>query len=276
MDVCTGYILGDSSLLSKLSANQKNNTYWTVVYFKKGLGMYMLDSSFRCLNDGDLIFLPPHTDFSFDAKDLGDEYNVNVEAVVLRFDKEWMNSLLAVFPAASETVLKVKELKIPFIVKGLKWMKMSSVLDGLLSCRVAEQPVKVLELLLLLSTDEDHVYIKDVPGGGEILSLSEKKEKIDRYLESNYCNKVSLEGVARYLGMSRTYFSLFFKTHYGEGFSDHLTGLRVKKAGRLLLDSDKQIPAIATECGFKTVQYFTRAFKKVTGVTPASYRRNNR
>ena len=73
--------------------------------------------------------------------------------------------------------------------------------------------------------------------------------------------------------MSRTYFSVFFKTHYGEGFSDHLTRIRVEKASALLAHTDTPIPAIASQCGFKTVQYFTRAFKKIKGVTPGSIRR---
>ena len=75
--------------------------------------------------------------------------------------------------------------------------------------------------------------------------------------------------------MSRTYFCQFFKTHYKEGFSDHLTRIRVEKASVMLLHTDKPIPAIAQECGFKTVQYFTRAFKKVKGVTPGAFRKNS-
>ena len=267
-----GYVLGNDALLSRLSENQRNNRHWTVVYLKRGVGMYMLGDTFRCLNEGDLIVLPPHVDFSFDAKDLGDEYNINIQTTVLRFDKEWLDALLMAFPLASETVLKVKELRNPLAVRGLKWMRLSSLLDELLSCRGTEQAIKVLEILGLLSTDSDYICIKDVQPF-DAASLSEKKRRIDSYVEINYCNRISLEDVSRYVGMSRTYFCLFFKTHYREGFSDYLTRLRVEKASRLLLQTDKQIPIIATECGFKTVQYFTRAFKKVMGLTPGAYRK---
>ena len=53
MVMASGYILGGGALLNELSVNQRNNIYWTVVYIKKGVGMYMLDSSLMCLNEGD-------------------------------------------------------------------------------------------------------------------------------------------------------------------------------------------------------------------------------
>lgn len=270
----TGYILGGEQFLSKLSGNQRNNIYWTVVYLKDGVGMYLLGDSFRCLNEGDLIMIPPHVDFSFDSADLGDEYNVNISVSVLRFDKEWLNALLAVFPTLADTVLRVKELKNPFAVRGLKWMKVSTLLDEMISCRSQLQPIKVIELLEQLSTASDCVFINDMQTSDPI-DLAAKIERIDAYIETNFCRRVSLEDLARYVGMSRTYFCQFFKSQYNEGFADYLMRLRVEKACRMLL-TEKQLPIIASECGFKTVQYFTRAFKKIKGVTPGAFRRDSR
>ena len=174
----TGYILGGEQFLSKLSGNQRNNIYWTVVYLKDGVGMYLLGDSFRCLNEGDLIMIPPHVDFSFDSADLGDEYNVNISVSVLRFDKEWLNALLAVFPTLADTVLRVKELKNPFAVRGLKWMKISTLLDEMLSCRRELQPIRVIELLEYLSTDTDYVPLNDLQTCDPI-DLSVKIDRIN-------------------------------------------------------------------------------------------------
>ena len=272
--MASGYILGDGVLLNKLSVNQRNNVYWTVVYVKQGVGMYLLESSLLCLNEGDLIILPPGVQFCFSSKELGDEYNINLKAVVLRFDSAWLDSVLAAFPMFSDAVLKIKELRSPFTVWGPKWMKLSSLLnDALFSCEPSHQPVKVMEILQQLSTPDGYTMIKDLKEC-DMQTLAVRKEKIDRYLECNYYNRISLEDISGYVGMSRTYFSQFFKAHYKEGFSDHLTRVRVEKASVMLLHTDKPIPAIAYECGFKTVQYFTRAFKKVKGVTPGVFRRN--
>ena len=82
----SGYVIGNEDLLNKISVNQINNKGWTLVYIKGGNGMYLLDDTLRCLNEGDLILLPPRVDFSFAADDLGDEYNVNIAAVVFQFE----------------------------------------------------------------------------------------------------------------------------------------------------------------------------------------------
>lgn len=271
--MASGYILGDVDLLSQLSVKQRNNTYWTVLYVKKGAGMFSLESYLHCLNEGDLIVLPPRISFSFASQDLQDEYNVNLDAVVLRFDSSWLDAVLAAFPTFSHAILKVKELQNPVSVWGPKWIKLSSLLGQAVISDSTYQPLLIMEILQLLSTSDDYTLIRQIEGC-DTQTIDEKKSKIDRFLESNYFNKLTLEAISNYVGMSRTYFCQFFKQHYNEGFSDHLTRVRVEKASILLLHTDKPIPAIAQECGFKTVQYFTRAFKKVKGVTPGAFRRN--
>jgi len=271
-DMAAGYILGDELLLNQLAVNQKNNKHWTLLYIKKGVGMYALDGSMKCLNEGDIMLLPPRIDYSFAPEDLGDEYNININAFVLRFDNAWLDSVLATFPVFSEVVLRVKELRSPLMVKGPKWIKLSSLLEEAFTCGIDQQPMKILSIIHQLSIHKDYKLIKDVQEC-DVQNIREKKAKIDRYLECNFCNKLSLEDISGYVGMSRTYFSQFFKTQYKEGFSDYLTRVRVEKASVMLLHSDKSLPSIADECGFKTVQYFTRAFKKVKGITPGVFRR---
>ena len=274
MSMASGYILGDVALLNKLSINKRNSFYWTIVYIRGGRGMYLLGHSLRCLNEGDIIVFPPGVSYSFAEKDLGDEYNINLDTVVLRFDRQWLDAVLAAFPIASGMILKVREIRNPLTVVGPKWIRMSNLLDNLMAGPEHLQPHNVLGILELLSDMKD---FHSLSGSISMQSdnLADRKEKIERFLSCNFARKVTLEEVSSYVGMSRTYFSLLFKTLYGEGFADHLTRIRVEKSMDMLAFSSKQLPAIASECGFTTVQYFNRAFKKVTGITPGAYRKEN-
>ena len=199
-------------------------------------------------------------------------YNVSVDAVVLRFDEAWLNSLLGVFKTLNKVVLKVREIDVPYAVEGPKWMKMSTLLGDLSKGDRSNEPVLLLELLDMFSTKKDMIKILQ-PSLYEAQSLAEKLEKVERYITSNIYGKVSLEDVSSYLGMNRTYFCLFFKKHYGKGFADYLNDMRIEKAVSLLSVPDKQIADIARECGFKTAPYFTRAFRRAKGITPADYRK---
>lgn len=268
----SSYILGGMELLMQHAETQKSNIYWTLVYIKKGVGMYILDSDLRALNEGDIIILPPKVSYSFCQAELGDEYNASVDAAILRFDDAWLTTLLSVFKTLNQIILRIREIDDPYFVVGPKWMKLSTVLDGLFFGNSAKEASLMIELLELISTRKDMIRILEA-SPYEIMSLTEKKEKIDRYISSNLLSKVSLEEISSYLGMNRTYFCLFFKKHYGKGFSDYLNDLRIDKATKMLADRDMQISDIARECGFKTAPYFTRAFRRSRGMSPAEFRK---
>lgn len=268
----TGYIIGNSEVLCKLSYNQRNNKFWTIVYVRGGRGIYLLEDSLRPLNEGDLIIFPPKVAFSFASEDLGDEYNINLDVVVFCFDTDWLNSLLAVFPTVAGMILKIREMKNPSAVIGPKWIKLTSLLNQIDACESAHLPVAIISILELLSDRGDEIGIIEVCQP-PLSDLTMRKEKIDRYLECNCAKKITLEQVADYIGMSRIYFSVFFKSQYGEGFADYVNRKRVQRSQELLLLTDKPLPSIASECGFKTVQYYNRIFKKITGTTPATYRK---
>lgn len=267
-----GYVLGNEVQLSKLADNQKNNKSWLLVYIRRGRGMYIVEGDLRALNEGDLFLLSPALNYSFATEDLGDEYNVNLSASFLRFDKSWLDALLNVFPMLSELVLKVREVSGAYAVKGPKWIRISSLLDELDMCDRQDQPLKIFALLGLISTPDDMALIKS-PARQNVQEVSARKDRIDRYIECNYCKRLSLEEIAKYVGMSRIYFCNFFKMQYGEGFADYITRLRVEKAAVLLANTNKTLEAVAQECGFKTVQYFTRAFKKIKQITPGAFRK---
>ena len=267
-----GYLLGDEQTLLQLTENQKGNTAWTLVYVRSGRGMYIIDGDLRALNEGDLLLFSPGVSFSFATRDLGDEYNVNLTATVFRFDSNWLESLLAVFPVCRELILKLREVVDSYTIRGPKWIKISSLLDDVLTCRSYEQPIKIFAILRLLSSPEDMFLLRKAVQI-DAQDVTQRKIRIDRYIECNFCDKVSLEDISNYVGMSRTYFCNFFKVHYGEGFADYLNRLRVEKATVLLANTDRTLEQIAGECGFKTVQYFTRSFAKVKQVTPGAFRK---
>lgn len=269
-----GYILSGMDVLLQNAETQKTNTYWTILYVRDGIGMYLLQNDLRTLNKGDLIILPPKLDYSFCAAELGDEYNVNIDAVVLRFDSIWLTNLLSVFPTMNADVLKIREMYNPYAVEGPKWMRLSSLLDSLSSAHASKVAVIILEILDLVCTPKDMIKILQSSPCND-LSLDEKKQRIERYITTNLLSKISLEEVSVYVGMNRTYFCMFFKKHYGKGFADYVNDLKIDKAASLLLRGDLQISDIARECGFKTVPYFNRAFKRSKGVTPGEYRKTH-
>ncbi|CUH51948.1 AraC family transcriptional regulator [Shimia marina] len=82
----------------------------------------------------------------------------------------------------------------------------------------------------------------------------------------------SVESLSELAGMSRSCFAKRFSQAYGSGPMELLRDLRMRKAGRLLSETDKPVKAIAAEVGFASRSAFSRQFELATGQSPRSFR----
>ena len=64
---------------------------------------------------------------------------------------------------------------------------------------------------------------------------------------------------------------MLFKQELGTTFNSYLTEYRIKTAIKLMKKNEYKIYEISEMVGYKDSDYFTRIFKKVTGVTPKKY-----
>lgn len=98
--------------------------------------------------------------------------------------------------------------------------------------------------------------------------------RVQKYMQHNFTRfDISLDSVSRLLGINSSYLSTAFKRCTGVNFIDYLTDLRLSAAKELLLDPLRSTQEIAGMVGYDSPSYFTRAFKKRTGLTPTEYRR---
>ncbi|MDD7201693.1 MAG: helix-turn-helix domain-containing protein [Sphaerochaetaceae bacterium] len=98
--------------------------------------------------------------------------------------------------------------------------------------------------------------------------------KIQQYIRHNYAlYTLSLDSVSSILGMNASYLSSLFKKCTGVNFIDYVTDQRISAAKVLLDDPLRSTAEIASMIGYESASYFTRAFKKRTGMTPTEYRK---
>ncbi len=93
-----------------------------------------------------------------------------------------------------------------------------------------------------------------------------------QYIEDNYMNKLTLDKVANYVYLNSSYLSQLFKKEMNMSFSDYVEQIRLKHAKILLKETDYSMNQIAEAVGFSSQNYFTRIFKKSTGLTPIKYK----
>jgi AraC-like DNA-binding protein len=96
--------------------------------------------------------------------------------------------------------------------------------------------------------------------------------KIISLLNSNYNKDIRLADILQKTGMSKNTFLRNFKRATGSTPIDYLIHIRVLKASSLLQETDMSISEIGYKVGFADSNYFSRVFRKVTGLTPREFR----
>ncbi len=93
-----------------------------------------------------------------------------------------------------------------------------------------------------------------------------------QYLHTHYAERVTLDDMARRVYLSPSYFSRVFKQETGYPFRAYLNRVRIERSKELLLHQNIRLTDIAFLVGFEDQSYFTKVFKKWTGVTPLQFR----
>lgn len=107
----------------------------------------------------------------------------------------------------------------------------------------------------------------------EIDTRSSTIQTILKYIDSHYNEPLTLASLARQFNFNYSYLSSYFRSHHKEGFSEYLNKERIRHASELLKQEDLSVSGVCEAVGYTDQSYFTRVFKKLTGITPRDYRR---
>jgi AraC-like DNA-binding protein len=100
----------------------------------------------------------------------------------------------------------------------------------------------------------------------------ERINAIHQYVRSKYTEKITLNDIANHVHMGPESFSRFFSKIMGKPFFSFLNEYRVNAACNLLIESDLQVTQVSYACGFESLPFFYRQFKRYKGTSPNQYR----
>lgn len=150
----------------------------------------------------------------------------------------------------------------------------------------------IAEKLISLSAVEGFEKVNGLLQVMNLISVSDEKEFIvnnyetdhyddvypDRlvdvikFLKDNLHEPITLRQVADIACMTEQSFCRFFKKRTQKNFTRFLSDLRIVHACHLLVQSDKAIEEIASQCGYGSASHFCKVFKEYTGVSPFRYK----
>lgn len=96
------------------------------------------------------------------------------------------------------------------------------------------------------------------------------------YIKQHLAEKLTLEQAAEQVALSKSYFCRVLKDELGYTFTEYVNHLRIERAMLYLRESVLSIADVAYAVGFDDQSYFTRIFKKATGMSPGQYRKHHK
>jgi len=128
--------------------------------------------------------------------------------------------------------------------------------------------LKIKELVLLLIQSKNVESILQLIKNLYSTRTDDLRKTVNLHLYSN----LSVDDLAKLCSMSLSTFKREFKKAFGESPAKHITLKRLQKSEKLLRTTAMRINEVAFKLGYNDPQYFTRVFKKSTGISPTEFR----
>jgi AraC-like DNA-binding protein len=219
--------------------------------------------------ESDLVLIGsyiPHLNFDYGIKT---EY----EKTVLHIQEDFLADVLIKTPELN-TIAQLFEKAAHGIVFGETTKnKLKQRIKQLHARQGFSRFLEVLDMLQLLSVSNDMQLLHEHPYQNSFhRKEQERLASIYDFIHAHYTEEISIQQAAAIANLSPEAFCRYFKRMTRLTFVDFLNRFRISQSKRLLR-MDKSISEVCFECGFDSLSYFNRTFKKYNGEAPSAFKR---
>jgi len=138
-----------------------------------------------------------------------------------------------------------------------------------------DQFLELLRILNCLMEANDKELLHDTPVKNQYTYKDRQRIKtIYEFIDNNYQQKIEINEIAEIVNLSNPAFCRYFKKMTLLTFVQFVNHYRIDKAKKLLMNGDS-VTAVCYDCGFESLSYFNRIFKRVTGQNPQAFKKKH-
>lgn len=243
---------------------------YELVYVHKGKGELCIGNHLSHYQDGVLIFIGPNIPHQPILKTGA---NGNYE-VVLQLTEDFMGEGFFEKPEMGQLKQLFERAKQGIIFHGETKERANDKLLGLLEANPFQRLVLLLDFLNDLTESDEYQIINSSNASLAIQSGDFNRMKlVYELVAERYADEISLQEVSDLANLTVPSFCRLFKKLTTKTFTQFLNEYRVTKALQLLNTADCTISDVAFDSGFKSLSYFNRQFKEITGHKPSHYKK---
>lgn len=242
---------------------------WELSYIITGSGTRVLGNVVETFSSGEVILLPPNMPHGWYFNEYDHDEDGKIENITIIFSSATLQKLAHTFPETAAAVAAMSQYRQALTFNGNSLLLLQQKLKQMLLQNNLEQLASLLQLLSIITSSAEKRGIGYFNKRSKTVT---KLQDVSRYIVHNYQRKITLDEVAKYLGMNRSSFCTFFKREKGKSFFTALNEYRIDCSCLMLRQTNMPIADICYAVGFDDVPYFNRTFKKLKGKSPKDYR----
>jgi AraC-like DNA-binding protein len=230
-------------------------------YVTAGEGSVKIDGEWIDFKQGDLITIKP-----------GENYQQEKAALDSSFNNYALH--LTLFGTADNIIEQQLTVVYPRKLSLVYQPNIATLFEKLLELHVLKQGENLLLQKSIVYSILDIVF--EHIRNDNVKNISNKYRrmvKVKDYIEQHYDKDIALNEMATVAGFSFTYFSKLFKLYFNISPTNYHIDYRLKMA-KLFLSKGYSVTAASDKCGFHSIHYFSRLFKRRTGISPGTFIKN--
>ena len=243
---------------------------YEIVYIHGADGTRHIGEHIARFEQSDLVFIGPyipHLNFDYGIK-------TPYEKVVIQLREDFLSKAFALVPELSQVRELFEKAKQGVYFTGETKERIGERLKKLPELTHFEQLIELLTLFQDLATSPDLVVLNAKPIAGQYKLKEQQRLKIVyAYIEEHYKEKIDIIQMAELTHLTHAAFCRYFKKMTLMTFTEFVNQYRINQAKTLLL-LDKTVSEVCFDCGFESLSYFNRIFKKITGDNPMAFKKN--
>jgi len=253
----------------------ESHDFWEMVYVDKGTVAIKRDEESITLKQGEVLFHRPNEFHSIKALDSSPNFFVIsfvCESAMMQYFEKYQTTLAKNLRAFLSSILKESETlyAIPKNDPNLRKLKRkeNAPFGG-------EQLVKMyLEQLLIF-------LVREITEQGKVNIFPSKESmenhlvmRIKRHIEDHTEDTIRIADLCETFGYGKSYLSKLFHEQCGETLINYTIRTKIDRAKQLIREGNMNFSQISELLHFDNPQYFSRVFKRVTGMTPREFKQS--
>jgi AraC-like DNA-binding protein len=254
----------------------ESHDFWELVYAEKESVLCTADGKELVLKQGEILFHKPNEFHTLSANGKVGP-NVFILSFVCKSEsiKFFENKKIPLSQHLAKFIYSIldegrRTFNIPYSDPNLKKMKLlaNPTLGG-------EQLIKNYLEIFLINLLREQTETKD--GNSTFLPWKELLSKpindLLAILKDGIYSQLTIDVICSKTAYSKPYLFRIFKAKTGKTIMNYYTELKIRKAKELLRENELSVREISERLGFSAPDYFSKTFKRVTGLTPLAYKK---